>query len=80
MNPTLKAIIRIIIILADNCIAIPAHTAWLLLFQPLYFLFPSMYWYIEGFLYKWLLDIVTSWVHSAGYKGDNICITQLINF
>ena len=54
-------------VLLCNLICIPTHTAWMLLFLPVYLASPPIYWMIEEVMFSWMLTIVTCWSWSAGY-------------
>lgn len=44
--------------------------------QPVKWLAPSLYWQIEGVMFRWLLSMVALWSYSNGYnvveQGDDV--------
>ncbi|KAH1027241.1 acyl-CoA:lysophosphatidylglycerol acyltransferase 1 [Dendroctonus ponderosae] len=71
-----RNIVRMSFILINNLYCIPTYVIWVLLLWPLKKLRPELYWKIEGYLFHWLLAMVSLWCESAGYRivetGDDI--------
>ncbi|XP_064623954.1 acyl-CoA:lysophosphatidylglycerol acyltransferase 1-like [Lineus longissimus] len=69
-------ILRVLFIIVNNFYCIPTYMLWILTFQPLRYLQPSLYWLIEGTMYKWLLTMVGYWGWMCGHRiieyGDDI--------
>ncbi|XP_050299499.1 acyl-CoA:lysophosphatidylglycerol acyltransferase 1-like [Anthonomus grandis grandis] len=59
---------RVSFILLNNLYCIPTYVVWMLLLWPLRKIAPSFYWNLEGYLFQWLLAMVSLWCESAGYK------------
>ncbi|BES93449.1 Acyltransferase [Nesidiocoris tenuis] len=72
----LKGLLRICFVILNNIYCIPTYCVWMLLFQPLRYYKPNVYWKIEGTFFHWLLAMVSMWSWSAGYDivemGDDI--------
>ncbi|KAL1509716.1 hypothetical protein ABEB36_004412 [Hypothenemus hampei] len=71
-----KRLLRLCFILLNNLYCIPSYVVWMLLLWPLRKVQPELYWKIEGYMFHWLLAMVTLWCDSAGYRviecGDDI--------
>ncbi|XP_052252129.1 acyl-CoA:lysophosphatidylglycerol acyltransferase 1-like [Dreissena polymorpha] len=67
---------RVLHMIVNNIMAIPAFTVWIILLSPLRKLQPSLYWQIERILFKAILSFVVMWTNSGGYKiiesGDDL--------
>jgi len=78
--PWLKYMLRIIWVFFNNCYCIPVYVCYMILFIPVYFLNPRMYFGIEETFFSWLLAMVGSWSYTAGYEiaesGDNLDILK----
>ncbi|XP_026682158.1 acyl-CoA:lysophosphatidylglycerol acyltransferase 1-like [Diaphorina citri] len=73
---TVKVILRVSLVILNNIYCIPTYFIWMLVFQPLRWFKPRLYWTIEGKFFHWLLAMVSMWSWSAGYAlaeaGDDI--------
>uniref|UniRef100_A0A8D9B0Y4 Acyl-CoA:lysophosphatidylglycerol acyltransferase 1 n=1 Tax=Cacopsylla melanoneura TaxID=428564 RepID=A0A8D9B0Y4_9HEMI len=73
---TVKVFLRISLVILNNIYCCPTYFIWMLVFQPLRWLKPRLYWHIEGKFFHWLLAMVSMWSWSAGYAiaeaGDDI--------
>ncbi|TSK58185.1 Acyl-CoA:lysophosphatidylglycerol acyltransferase 1 [Bagarius yarrelli] len=71
-----KALLRFTFMFINNCVAIPSYCLYLIVLQPLRMLHSSVFWHIEGAMYRWLLAMVASWGWCAGYTvtewGDDV--------
>ncbi|XP_053765114.1 acyl-CoA:lysophosphatidylglycerol acyltransferase 1 [Panthera pardus] len=71
-----KALLRFAFMVANNLVALLSYLCYVIVLQPLRLLDSKRFWYIEGFMYKWLLGMVASWGWYAGYTvmewGDDI--------
>ncbi|CAH1128432.1 unnamed protein product [Ceutorhynchus assimilis] len=71
-----KGFLRLTFIVANNLYCIPTYAIWMVLLLPLKQVNPQLYWKIEGYIFHWLLAMVSLWCDSAGYKvvetGDDI--------
>lgn len=69
-------LLRLIFIVLNNLYSIPVYLMWMLLIRPLKFIYRPLYYYIEGTLYSWLLEMVAYWIHSNNVHvhetGDDI--------
>lgn len=77
----MRAVVRFVLIIANNFYCIPTHVLWLWLLTPLRRCAPVLYYRIEGYLFSWLLAMVSLWSWSAGYdiveQGDDL--TRCLN-
>ena len=62
-------ILRTILIIINNIYVIPMYLVWMVMLLPLRIMCPSVYWYIEGHLFKWMLGMVGNFMWTAGYTG-----------
>ncbi|WAR19091.1 LGAT1-like protein [Mya arenaria] len=69
-------VLRVLHLIVNNLMAIPAYTVWLFFLTPLRHLCPAIYWQIERVLFKALISFVVMWTNSGGYKiiesGDDL--------
>lgn len=65
----LRSVLRFTFMFINNCVAIPSYCLYLMLLQPLRIWDRSVFWHIEGIMFKWLLAMVSSWGWVAGYTG-----------
>lgn len=63
-----KGFARSSFIFVNNLYCIPTYVVWMLLLWPLRKFKSDLYWKIEGYLFHWLLAMVSLWCDSAGYK------------
>ncbi|KAG5875101.1 hypothetical protein JTB14_020234 [Gonioctena quinquepunctata] len=63
-----KGFFRLCFILINHLYCIPTYVMWMILLLPLRKLYPDVYWRIEGYMFHWLLAMVSLWSHSAGYE------------
>uniref|UniRef100_A0A8D3CVL9 Lysophosphatidylglycerol acyltransferase 1 n=1 Tax=Scophthalmus maximus TaxID=52904 RepID=A0A8D3CVL9_SCOMX len=72
----LTAALRFVFMILNNCVAIPSYCLYLLLLQPLRIWDSTVFWHVEGIMFKWLLNMVSSWGWIAGYTvtewGDDV--------
>ncbi|XP_042781787.1 acyl-CoA:lysophosphatidylglycerol acyltransferase 1 isoform X2 [Panthera leo] len=75
-----KALLRFAFMVANNLVALLSYLCYVIVLQPLRLLDSKRFWYIEGFMYKWLLGMVASWGWYAGYTvmewGDDIKVVS----
>lgn len=68
--------VRFVLVIVNNLYCIPTHVVWLTVLQPVRKYAPAIYYQIEGYLFSWLLAMVSLWSWSAGYniveQGDDI--------
>ncbi|KAL3873007.1 hypothetical protein ACJMK2_036170, partial [Sinanodonta woodiana] len=67
---------RFLYVVVNNLMYIPCYLTYIVLLYPLKCLKPEIYWTIETVLFKHLLNFVTVWIYSGGYKvvesGDDL--------
>jgi len=66
----LKSGLRIVWVILNNLYVIPAYFTWLIVFRPLLWVKPSLYWHIEDILFGWLLSMVACWNYTAGLESN----------
>lgn len=65
-----KAILRIVIVIANNIYCIPTYVIWMMLLLPIRRCHPDLYYRIEGQFFHWMLSIVAMWSWTAGYNSE----------
>lgn len=72
----LKCVLRVVWVVLNNIYVIPAYFTWLILFRPILWFKPKLYWQIEDIFFGWLLTMVACWNYTAGYEvfesGDRL--------
>uniref|UniRef100_A0A2M4AJ31 Putative lysophosphatidylglycerol acyltransferase 1 n=1 Tax=Anopheles triannulatus TaxID=58253 RepID=A0A2M4AJ31_9DIPT len=70
------AVIRTVLVVANNIYCVPTYLVWMFLLWPLKKIHEVYYYRIEGVLFHWLLANVSMWSWTAGYEvvemGDDI--------
>lgn len=64
----IRAIVRIILIIANNIYCLPTYLVWMTMLWPMKYINSKIYYKVEGMFYHYLLNMVTVWGHSAGYR------------
>lgn len=63
-----RAVLRLLYVLANNVYCIPTYALWVLLLKPAVNFNVALFWWVEGAVFKALLLMVASWGWTAGYR------------
>ena len=74
------AVARTIWIVSSLCYSIIAHVTWMFLLQPVNWIVPSIYRWLEGCSFSMLQIVVASWLFTCGHRGmsNRILINSIV--